>query len=157
MHRLLAFCVCVTLSSFTVEVTGVCPNGWTKYDNSCYSLFTNKHSWQYAKAFCIEFGSQLATLNTKTKNDKAKEFLNYLRLNESVWIGANDLHKEGAWVWDSDQKAVTFKDWAPTEPNQTSDHEQDCVVMYSYHGFQWADSGCAVKHNYLCEKQSVPQ
>ncbi|XP_046572446.1 C-type lectin BML-2-like [Haliotis rubra] len=147
----------LVLASVTLVTEGVCPNGWTKYDDSCYSVFTNKNSWHEAQQFCTEFGSHLATLDTKAKNTNARDFLHYLRVNESVWIGVNDRHKEGAWIWDSNQKPVTYTAWASGEPNQSDGHQEDCVIMYSSRSFKWADLACSNKRLYLCERPSVPE
>jgi hypothetical protein len=46
----------------------------------------------------------------------------------AVWIGANDIHKEGTMVWASDNKYVSggFKNWHTGEPNNSKSLE-DCV------------------------------
>ncbi|VDH91243.1 Hypothetical predicted protein [Mytilus galloprovincialis] len=30
---------------------------------------------------------------------------------KSMWIGANDISREGSWVWESDRSTLTFSDW----------------------------------------------
>jgi len=45
-----------------------------------------------------------------------------------LWIGFNDIAKEGSFVWSSGEK-VTFKAWASGEPNNVNGNE-DFVTIY---------------------------
>ncbi|XP_071114429.1 perlucin-like [Haliotis cracherodii] len=132
-------------------VTSICPNGWTKYDQSCYALYKMKASWIDAGSYCREFGGHLATLNTTSKVTNIKSFLNYVNQNANVWVGGNDLRSEGMWVWDVDQASFTHTDWHPGQPNGGSEH---CLELYQPTHFTWHDSTCSNKYDYICERRS---
>ncbi|XP_046328905.1 C-type lectin BfL-2-like [Haliotis rufescens] len=143
------------ISSFTFAV---CPDGWTKYDQSCYTLYQGFTSWLHAGSFCREFGGHLATLNTTSKASNVQAFLTYVNHNATVWVGASDLRSEGLWVWDVDQASFTNTNWAPGEPNQgvggvTTD--QDCLALVARDNYKWHDIPCQRKYDYLCERRST--
>jgi hypothetical protein len=47
-----------------------------------------------------------------------------------LWIGANDIHREGTMVWVSDKTNVSkgFSNWHPGEPNNSRSSEH-CVLL----------------------------
>jgi hypothetical protein len=50
-----------------------------------------------------------------------------------LWIGANDIHREGTMVWVSDKTNVSkgFSNWHPGEPNNSRSSEH----CGNYYGF----------------------
>jgi hypothetical protein len=44
---------------------------------------------------------------------------------DAMWIGANDMHREGTMVWVSDKTYVRrwFSNWYPGEPNNAGGSE----------------------------------
>ncbi|XP_071083235.1 galactose-specific lectin nattectin-like isoform X1 [Haliotis cracherodii] len=135
-------------------VVAVCPDGWTKYDTSCYALYQGKTAWIEAGSFCREFGGNLATLNTTDKVKNVKAFLNYVNHKASAWVGGNDLRSEGMWVWDIDQASFTNTDWQPGQPDSKVG-EEDCLLLHQPSSFKWHDATCTSKYDYLCERRST--
>jgi hypothetical protein len=70
----------------------------------------------------------------------------------AMWIGANDIHKEGTMVWVSDNKYISrgFKNWHTGEPNNSKGLE-DCVHLWSFDG-SWNDSECSSAFGFICKK-----
>lgn len=142
---------------------------WTVYDigtaqpaaggagGKKYQVFTsaNPISWQDAEASCVSKGGHLATITSKADNDAA-----YAQLNgkTNVWIGLNDIAKEGEYKWAS---GVPFGEsfWVPGQPNGEGIPANDCVIMNHDNppaGSLWHDIECdattvVTKTNYLCE------
>lgn len=62
----------------------------------CYLVRRNTHTWYMARKDCLNSDSDLLSI----KNDKEQEFVTKHLLAESfMWIGYNDLEREGAWAW----------------------------------------------------------
>ena len=76
--------------------------------------------------------------------------------NEDTWIGINDIHHEGKFVF-LDGVAVNShnNEWAPGEPNNAGGNE-DCVHLHfidSHHVHNTANDFPCSHHAYaLCEK-----
>jgi hypothetical protein len=70
-----------------------------------------------------------------------------------LWIGANDIHREGTMVWVSDKTNVSkgFSNWYPGEPNNSRSSEH-CVHIWSVHGFTWNDAKCSIAYGFICKK-----
>ena len=69
----------------------------------------------------------------------------------TLWIGANDLSKEGKWTWISDHSALAYSYWRTGEPNNSRGVE-DCGQLYKQESGTWNDAECSQRHGYICEK-----
>jgi hypothetical protein len=76
-----------------------------------------------------------------------------LGINDTLWIGANDLRKEGKWTWISDHSTLAYSYWRKGEPNNYSGVE-DCGFIYTHNSRTgtWNDAPCSRRHGYICEK-----
>ena len=71
----------------------------------------------------------------------------------NIWIGCNDLNREGRFVWIHNNRPITFSNWAPREPN--NHRNEDCCMMgHINHGAgQWNDGHCHIgEPNFICKK-----
>ncbi len=90
-------------------------------------------------------------------------------VNAAVWIGLNDLDKEGTFVW-PDGSETAYQPWAFNQPdNLTGPEGEDCVAMQPGEGAQffWHDYPCEsyegmemerrseAGHFFLCETADV--
>ena len=66
-----------------------------------------------AKAQCESDGSYLAIPRSEAEND----FIGSLIPNENIWIGINDIAKEGSFVAD-DGREISWTKWDSGEPNE---------------------------------------
>ena len=71
---------------------------------------------------------------------------------DAMWIGANDMHREGTMVWVSDTTNVSkgFSNWFPGEPNN-SGRSEHCVHIWSVQGYKWNDADCSKKIGFICK------
>ena len=68
-----------------------------------------------------------------------------------VWIGLNDVTKEGKFLW-ADGSHVTYTNWASNQPDNRKDYE-NCVEI-AVHGGSWKDTSCGRQLPFICEKQN---
>ncbi|KAI8502677.1 hypothetical protein Bbelb_193790 [Branchiostoma belcheri] len=107
-----------------------CPADWSKYNNHCYKLMTDKVGWYEAKKRCAKHGASLASVKDADENN----FITGLILNApvgdipSVWLGLNKNKQSGRWKW-TDGSRVGYNNWAPGEPNNI--FRENCGSMYS--------------------------
>ena len=95
-----------------------------------------------AQVYCdTEFGSDLATLDSRTVNRAAYDIRASLTSGTSynAWIGATDEDAEDTWRWPNGD-LVTYFAWFRNEPNNYGDG-QDCAIMGSGSS-RWDDQAC---------------
>ena len=68
-----------------------------------------------------------------------------------VWIGLNDVTKEGKFLW-ADGSHVTYTNWASSQPDNRKDYE-NCVEI-AVHGGSWKDTSCGRQLPFICEKEN---
>ena len=128
---------------FTVQ--SGCPDGFTEeIDDYCLKLVTSKKTWFDAGRYCASFSSILIEPRTKALNNKFKSY------NNKPWIGASDIDAEGSWEWDSNMDALTWKDWAPNQPNNENGN-QHCAAIQG--NGKWGDFACSDTREFICQAE----
>jgi hypothetical protein len=112
----------------------------------------------------------LARIESAEENDFALSWIAGAATEEGmVWMGANDLAREGRWVWGQDAGAVNFftgsqrgggtpvsglfNDFSEGRPNSANFVDEDCGAFDSEYGWHWNDLDCSVPRlGVLCEQ-----
>nr|XP_011411986.1 perlucin [Crassostrea gigas] len=134
-----------------------CPEGWVKGSYSCYYPSRENATWNTANAKCREMSSNLAIVNNKAENNFligiVKEYAQAYIHN--FWLDANDIEREGHFIWQSTRQPLVYKNWNPNEP---SGGTEDCLEMLfkeyvdEQHIGQWNDKICSHENHFICEK-----
>lgn len=147
----------------TVEATLGNGNYWAENGHVYTVVAAPGISWQDAKvaAEATQYGGvngYLATITSQGEHDFILE-----RINDSGWIGANDIASEGVWRWETGPEAGTqfwsgdeegsafngaFTNWNTGEPNNSGSAE-DCGQIWFSQGSvgQWNDLQCNSAEN----------
>lgn len=74
----------------------------------------------------------------------------------NFWIGLNDFHKEGTFLW-TDGSLVKYTKWNENQPLQ--DDLQDCVYMTQAGGNagRWDNVRCDETRGFICEKGTITE
>ncbi|TRY91273.1 hypothetical protein DNTS_035670, partial [Danionella cerebrum] len=67
--------------------------GWTSCEGKLYFFSSKRLNWWSSRQACVSAGADLVTITSPS--EQASQIL----INESHWIGLNDLETEGHWVW----------------------------------------------------------
>ncbi len=129
------------ICSFTVTVLenttgggGDCGavSGFTKlgeYNGHGYYLSTADWNWQDGRSFANTNGGYLATINNGVENDFIQSVI-----NETVFIGLNDLNTEGTVEWENGEP-VSYTNYNTTcSFCNTNDAENDFAAMLHWDG-----------------------
>lgn len=65
-----------------------------------------------------------------------------------VWIGLNDITKEGTFRW-ADESDLIYTKWASNQPDNRYGYE-NCVEM-AVDGGNWEDTSCGKQLPFVCE------
>lgn len=117
---------------------------------STYCLyFDERKSWQDAKDACAATGGVLAMVTTQEENKLFYAAVGPRLGLASVWVGFNDLAREGSWKWVSGARGHGAP-WKAGEPNDFEENE-DCAEWFPGNGHM-NDLSCTAKRPFLCER-----
>ncbi|KAM6919971.1 C-type lectin domain family 4 member E-like [Lycodopsis pacificus] len=71
-----------------------CPEGWRRFNSSCYLLSTRSGSWEESRKDCRDKGADLVIIDSL----REQKFLLSIVTDHS-WIGLSDRDDEGTWKW----------------------------------------------------------
>lgn len=111
---------------------------------TCYRQLDALATWATARSSCQDWGGDLVEVTTPAVNE-----LIAAEVDDSVWIGANDLQNEGEMVWVSGAP-VEYANWAQAQPDDFQG-EEDCVERRTPDGL-WNDAPCGGAKRAICER-----
>ncbi|XP_063775578.1 collectin-11 isoform X2 [Pseudophryne corroboree] len=121
--------------------------GVRETDTKIYLLVKEEKKYTEAQAYCQGRGGTLSMPKDETTNSLIASYINQAGLTR-VFIGINDLDKEGHFVYSDRSAMQTFNKWRQGEPNNAYD-EEDCAEMVSSGG--WNDVSCFITLYFICE------
>ena len=130
-----------------------CPKGWTSLIGGCYKFFNEKVSRKEAKKKCHLLSGRLVDIKSEEQNNALYEEAYRKRKLHQLWIGLNDIAKEGEFVTTSGEKPC-YTNWHPNEPNNYAGSE-DCAVVFWRESTKWNDLPCHVKRNFICQLHGI--
>ncbi|XP_072044887.1 echinoidin-like [Amphiura filiformis] len=144
-----------------------CPPLWTKLDGTCFRYFGFPRSMRIAERVCAQFTNSsdsgqtavahLASISSEVQNTFLYNLVESISLElppPPVWIGLNDIAKEGLFTW-PDGTPFLYKNWARGSPNNYGN--SDCVAMPAEQpGAVWFCVPCGEEFSYICSMPADP-
>ncbi|XP_016424369.1 collectin-11 isoform X3 [Sinocyclocheilus rhinocerous] len=121
--------------------------GIKETDSKVYLLVKEEKRYRDAEVFCQGRGGHLAMPKDAAANRAIAGYVTEAALSR-VYIGINDLEREGHFVYVERSPMTTFSKWREGEPNNAYDDE-DCVEMVS--SGEWIDVACHLTMYFVCE------
>ncbi|MGH0154054.1 UNVERIFIED_CONTAM: hypothetical protein FKN15_026184 [Acipenser sinensis] len=121
--------------------------GVRESDSKIYMLVKEEKRYEDAEAYCQGRGGHLSMPKDETANGVVASYISQAGLNR-VFIGINDLEKEGHFGYVDRSAMTTFNKWRTGEPNNAYD-EEDCAEMVASGG--WNDVACHITMYFVCE------
>ncbi|XP_044515499.1 collectin-11 [Gracilinanus agilis] len=121
--------------------------GVRETDNKIYLLVKEEKRYMDAQLYCLGRGGNLGMPKDEASNGLLASYINQAGLTR-VFIGINDLEREGTFVYSDRSPMQTFNKWRNGEPNNAYD-EEDCVEMVASGG--WNDVACHITMYFICE------
>nr|KAG5701834.1 hypothetical protein BaRGS_019045 [Batillaria attramentaria] len=97
--------------------------------------------------FPLRYGGSCYSISADTLNFENARFKFFI---DSYWLGGSDQPPatDGQFVWVSDNRLITFTDWAQGEP---SGGNENCLEIRVPFNSMWNDRNCNVQNRYICE------
>ncbi|XP_019617679.1 PREDICTED: uncharacterized protein LOC109465000 isoform X3 [Branchiostoma belcheri] len=131
-----------------VKAGGTCPQGYTRYQRSCFKVFGNRKNYYGAKRVCQTDGGSLAMPKDSSTNSFLLNLGNKIR-GGPFFIGLSDQNAEGQWRFADNTPLGSFTNWDPGEPNDSHVSGEDCGELKSTG--KWNDVKCHSEIQYICE------
>lgn len=132
----------LTPSPVVAAVAGV-----RETEQKMYLLVKEEKRYLDAQLACQGRGGTLSMPKDEAANALLAAYITQAGLAR-VFIGINDLEREGAFVYADRSPMQTFSKWRSGEPNNAYD-EEDCVELVASGG--WNDVACHLTMHFLCE------
>lgn len=140
---------CNTLTDEFSDNNAVCQDcALFENDGNAYWFCDNLQNWHGARAQCLEYGGDLASVLHLSEHSFVVEKINQHVTAGDWFFGLNDLITEGTFDW-SDGNPVSYVNWAPTEPNNLDD--ENCGELDEIEGYRWNDEDCENIQAYVCK------
>ena len=154
-------------NSFQMGIKIQCPDDYEYIFGKCYKIVKEQKTWHEARDDCINRGGKLAEPESPCVSDLLHYFLQVIAALDGgsehfAYIGVNDEWTEDSFVFDSNQKEVSYKYWSNAsyhnvqfdQPDNYGGNE-DCVVLSArFRKGYWNDQRCNRKHWFICEKST---
>ncbi|XP_069114801.1 perlucin-like protein [Argopecten irradians] len=136
-------------TSYYTVVSGVA-NG---YDcdiitDSCLKKLPSAMSWSDGSVQCAAEGAVLLHIDSVSKQQAVQHYM-IERGYSTVWLGINDIAKEGDWRTEHGSDSPGYFNFSPGQPDDFTN--QDCAILKIYYGYQWEDVWCWSTNTVVCE------
>ncbi|XP_056342405.1 C-type lectin domain family 4 member E-like [Oenanthe melanoleuca] len=132
-----------------------CPEGWRRFQRSCYFLSLDTMNCAESEQNCTGMGSQLVVINSKAEQDFLSEQIKQSPPRQNFYIGLIE-EKEGEWHWvDKTPYDVTAAFWREGEPNNKNN--ENCTVIHvpTQPPNNWNDVRAYLEYHRICEAAAV--
>ncbi|KAM7065503.1 C-type lectin domain family 4 member E-like [Acridotheres tristis] len=132
-----------------------CPEGWRRFQRSCYFLSLDMMNWAESEQNCTGMGSHLVVINSKAEQEFLSEQIKQPPERDNFYIGLFE-EKEGQWHWvDRTPFDVTAAFWRKGEPN--NENGENCTVMHvpTQAPNNWNDIASILELHRICEAEVV--
>uniref|UniRef100_A0A8C2ARM3 C-type lectin domain-containing protein n=1 Tax=Cyprinus carpio TaxID=7962 RepID=A0A8C2ARM3_CYPCA len=135
----------------------LCAVHWIHSGGKCYYYSTVRMNWTQSRDHCVTLGGHLVIINSKAEQDFVAS-----KVEETHWIGLNDLDIEGHWVWVNNQPVSNSVEFWMKRENDISEPDnwtklhpdgEDCASLGDPYGGTdfWMDAYCFEEKSFVCE------
>ena len=125
-----------------------------KIGRKCFLFEPLLKRYHTASDDCNALGGVLGAPTTADENRLLAEYIRQnAGDNAKVWLGFNDMVKEGLWV-DQTGAAVAYKNWNVSNsrsPQPDGGAAHNCAVLSSAPGGKWYDQNCRDDQQSVCQ------
>ncbi|XP_062848176.1 tetranectin [Trichomycterus rosablanca] len=129
----------------------VCLKG-LQIPGKCFLANPMKKTFHTANEDCISKGGTLSTPLTDDENTHLRSYVRQtVGPREHIWLGINDLAKEGEWV-DKTGSNISFQNWERDITHQPiGGRTLNCAIMSGMTNGKWFDENCRSERASVCE------
>ena len=116
---------------------------YTSRDGSGYLICTNVRDWDEARAYCMVYGYDLATVGGSSEDGFLRSEANSVRNSDRFWIGYSDRDADGSYEWARGSSSYE---------NSSFPGARGACAVIDTQADDWGDDGCTSHDNpFICE------
>nr|XP_027231237.1 C-type mannose receptor 2-like [Penaeus vannamei] len=124
-----------------VSANGICLDGWTLQEATCFLVSNSSGNWFEGQDFCYRFGASLAVVSSAYQQGALSGML-----NGDTWIGLHGLNFDHTYSW-GDGSPFIFSSWAEGKPTVSGSFWnlgkiEACVEMRQEFQYHWNNAHC---------------
>ncbi|XP_062369699.1 C-type lectin domain family 4 member E-like [Cinclus cinclus] len=132
-----------------------CPEGWRRFERSCYFLSLDKMNWTESEQNCTGMGSHLVVINSRAEQEFLSLEIKQPSYRVNFYIGLFE-EKEGHWQWvDKTPYNETAAFWKKGEPNNRNGGNTAIMNVPTEPPYNWNDVKSYWKYYWICEAAAV--
>lgn len=139
-----------------------CPDGFVRFQDSCYNFYSEKFSWPEALIFCRAFNYSLVTLTSIDQYSFIKSHLTTITggyTSSGFWTAGTSADLQGHWKWVTNKQPIDFEQFNATDPTKSSfsgmisaNQQSGCLALEKNTGFNVARVDCMTPQHFICER-----
>uniref|UniRef100_A0A0K8UVP7 Pulmonary surfactant-associated protein D n=2 Tax=Bactrocera latifrons TaxID=174628 RepID=A0A0K8UVP7_BACLA len=107
-------------------------------------------NWFEASYYCRSYGGELANIKSYAELLALQDYILAQEITSRLWIDGNDLAREGEYISHATGRPLTFTNWLPNNPDNSSN--EDCLELYLYNKtLLMNDDNCDRKIFAICQ------
>ncbi|XP_061171935.1 lithostathine-like isoform X2 [Saccostrea echinata] len=143
-----------------VDSSVKCPNGFVRYEESCYSFHSEAFSWPEALVFCSTFKNTLVTLRSTAQYEFLQGILATITggfTAAGFWTAGTAADLPGEWKWATNNRDIEFDTFNATDPNKATlgfptKQRSGCLALAKAVGFRVSRMDCKTPLHFVCER-----
>ncbi|XP_069977455.1 macrophage mannose receptor 1 [Penaeus vannamei] len=134
-----------------VSANGVCLDGWTLLEATCFLVSNSSGNWFEGQDFCYRFGASLAVVSSAYQQGALSGML-----DGDTWIGLHGLNFDHTYSW-GDGSPFIFSSWAEGKPTVSGSFWslgkiEACVEMRQEFQYLWNNAHCGDVKLFMCSR-----
>nr|XP_022344166.1 ladderlectin-like isoform X2 [Crassostrea virginica] len=138
-----------------------CPDGFVRFQDSCYNFYVEQFSWPEAMVFCQALKYSLVTLTSPAQYEFLRSHLATITgayPAAGFWTAGTAAELLGDWKWITTGQTIDFEQFNATDPNTgghigvSADQKSGCLALSKSMSFKISRQPCKTTQHFICER-----
>ncbi|XP_028281150.1 C-type lectin domain family 4 member G-like [Parambassis ranga] len=129
-----------------------CPQGWVRFQSSCYQGSSHENTWDFAKQDCESKGAHLVIMKGQLKKNIVRAIGSADLGVVTMWLGLSGHYntRTSTWTW----RWVDGSSFFPSKLKGRQSLYRNCVhVAHPSLSVNWTPGSCQDQHHWMCEME----
>ena len=110
-----SLCILLLCNCISDESPRICPAGFDRFCDRCYTIVKSPTTWDGARAGCTALNANLVTIRNSEEQSCITDYVKTAGKSSYLWIGLHKATANAVWTWSSGGPVSNFYNWNPGE------------------------------------------